>query len=58
MLVKKITAFGPTEEDVRTKLIIEATAKYPELRMGEFKIIGPASTPGGGTQYIAECILS
>ncbi|WP_179232886.1 hypothetical protein [Paenibacillus rigui] len=56
-MARKITAFGPTEHDVRSKIYNEAS-KYPYLTMGEIKIIGPAKTEGGGTQYVAECILT
>jgi hypothetical protein len=56
-MAREITAHGPSEADVRRKIYSEAS-KYPELKMGEIKIFGPATTTGGGKQYLAKCILS
>lgn len=55
-MARKITAFGSSEAEVRHRIAMVAS-KYPNMSMTNFKLIGPATTPAGGTQYVAECIL-
>ncbi|WP_426332674.1 hypothetical protein ACN9MH_15285 [Paenibacillus silvae] len=56
-MAREIVAFASSEEEIRRKLY-EQSCKYPNLTMSNLWISKPATTPGGGIQYVGKCILS
>lgn len=57
IMAREIVAFASSEEEIRRKLY-EQSCKYPNLTMSNLWISKPATTPGGGIQYVGKCILS